>query len=70
MFTLETVTPSQDIKMAVPGWKLVPLMVTMTEEPTEALEGVDEIRVGGPAMGKLAVKVTGPLLPFKVLALI
>ena len=66
---LETVTPEHATRMAVPGWKLVPRMFTLTVDPAEAPEGVADVRVGGPAIGAFSVKVSGLLTPLALLAL-
>ena len=67
---LETVTPEQAIRIAVPGWKLVPMMLTLTVDPAPAPEGVADVRVGGPAIGGFSVKVSALLTPLALLALI
>jgi hypothetical protein len=41
----------------VPGWKLVPMIVRVGEEPVWAVAGLIEVIVGGG--GKVTVKFTG-----------
>lgn len=67
---LEAVTPVQAKRIAVPGWKLVPAMLTLRVDPAAPPDGVTEVRVGGPATPLFTVNVTGLLTPFAVLALI
>ena len=65
----ETERPEQAGRIAVPGWKLVPAILTLIVEPAAPPDGVTEVSAGGPAMGLFTVNVTGLLTPLAVLAL-
>ena len=69
MLMLETERPEQVTRIAVPGWKLVPVILTLIVEPAAPPDGVTEVSAGGPAMGLFTVNVTGLLTPLAVLAL-